>query len=73
MKKLIVTLMAILFLASTTGLIFAEEAATPAATPVAKVMKHKKAVKVAKVKKAKKVKKEKEAAAPAESTTPVAK
>ena len=70
MKKIIASLMVALFLGSTTGLVFAEDAAAPAAAPVAKTMKHKKIVKI---KKTKKVKKEKDAAAPAESTTPVAK
>jgi len=63
MKKYIAALMTVLFL-GTTGLVLADEAAAPATTPVAKVMKHKKG---------KKMKKTKKTAAPAASTTPVAK
>ncbi len=64
MKKLIVTLVTVLFLGSTTGLVFAQTGTAPSTTPVAKSAK----------KKVKKVKKVKKAAAPAASTTtPVAK
>jgi len=64
MKKLIAALMTVLFLGSTTGLVLAQ-GSSPASTPVAKTMSHKK------VKKLKKVKKTK--TAPVTSTTPVAK
>jgi len=63
MKKYIAALMTVLFL-GTTGLVLADEAAAPATTPVAKVMKHKKG---------KKMKKMKKTEAAAASTTPVAK
>jgi hypothetical protein len=72
MKRIFASLLVALFLSATTGLVFAETAAAPVTTPVAKTMKHKKAGKAGKVTKGKKVKKEKEAA-PVESTTPVAK
>ena len=64
MKKFIATLMTVLFLGSTTGLVLAE-GSTPATTPVAKTMSHKKVKKIKKVKKTK--------TAPTTSTTPVAK
>jgi len=64
MKKLIATLMTVLFLGSTTGFVLAQ-GSSPATTPVAKTMKHKKVKKVKKVNKTK--------TAPAASTTPAGK
>jgi hypothetical protein len=58
MKKLIAALMTVLFLGSTTGLVFAQTP-TIATTPVAKVMKHKKHKKSVK-----------KTVAPAPATTP---
>ena len=52
MKKIITAAMALFFLTSTSGLVLAQDTATPVATPVAKATPVKKAVK--KVKKAKK-------------------
>jgi len=63
MKKLIATLMTVLFLGSTTGLVLAQ-GATGSTTPVVKTSH--------KAKKSKKMKKAKKAAV-APSTTPVAK
>ena len=63
MKKLIATLMTVLFLGST-GVVLAQ-GSSPAPTPVSKTMSHKKAKKVKKVKKTK--------TAPAASTTPAGK
>jgi len=60
MKKLIAALMTVLFLGSTTGLVFAQTPTT-ATTPVAKVAKHKKH---------KKSVKKTVAPAPAAATTP---
>jgi len=68
MKRYFAALMTVLFLGAT-GVVLADEATAPAATPVAKTEK-----KAKKAKKAKKMKKEAAAAAPAAaSTTPAAK
>jgi hypothetical protein len=62
MKKLIASLMTVLFLGSTTGLVLAQTPTTASVTPVAKV-----------VKKHKSHKKVKPTVAPAASTTPASK